>query len=127
MRRIVVDMQNNLFLDAIAAALRSFDSDFEVIKSESPEKTAELCAFSGANGLIMEVTSYDLWQLDERMKIRADVRKTTPACKIMLVVDENTERKLADRVRLAKKDGLIDYFIYSSVSSSYLAAAVDAL
>ena len=30
MRRIVVDMQNALFTDAIAAALRNFDSDFEV-------------------------------------------------------------------------------------------------
>ena len=43
MRRIVVDMQNALFTDAIAAALRNFDSDFEVFESELPQKTAELC------------------------------------------------------------------------------------
>ena len=30
MRRVVVDMQNALFADAIATALRNFDSGFEV-------------------------------------------------------------------------------------------------
>ena len=46
---------------------------------------------------------------------------------LLLVVDENTEKKLADRVRQAKKDGLVDNFIYGSVSSSYLSAVIDAL
>lgn len=43
MRRVVVDMQNALFADAIATALRNFALDFEVFPSESPDKTAE-CA-----------------------------------------------------------------------------------
>ena len=38
MRRVVIDMQNTLFADAVAEALRRFDSDFEPIMSESPEK-----------------------------------------------------------------------------------------
>ena len=46
---------------------------------------------------------------------------------IVLVVDENTEKKLADKVRQAKKDGLVDNFIYGSVSSTYLSAVIDAL
>ena len=45
----------------------------------------------------------------------------------VLVVDENTERKLADKVRQAKKDGLIDNFIYGSVSATYLSAVIDTL
>ena len=57
MRRIVVDMQNALFTDAIAAALRNFDSDFEVFESELPQKTAELCGDVRADVLIAEVTS----------------------------------------------------------------------
>ena len=63
----------------------------------------------------------------ERMKIRAELKKTNPDCKIVLVVDENTEKKLADKVRQAKKDGLVDNFIYGSVSSTYLSAVIDAL
>ena len=112
MRRVVVDMQNALFADAIATALRNFDSDFEVYQSESPAKTTDMCVFTEANILIMEVTAYTPWKLEERMKIRAELKKTNPDCKIVLVVDENTEKKLADKVRQAKKDGLIDSFIY---------------
>ena len=127
MRRVVVDMQNALFSDAIATALQKFDSDFEVYQSESPAKTTDMCAFTEANILIMEVTAYTSWKLEGRMKIRNEVKAQSPSCKIVLVVDENTEKKLADKVRQAKKDGLIDSFIYGSVSSTYLSAVIDAL
>ena len=127
MRRVVVDMQNALFADAIATALRKFDSDFEVYQSESPAKTTDMCVFTEANILIMEVTAYTSWKLEGRMEIRNEVKAQSPGCKIVLVVDENTEKKLADKVRQAKKDGLIDSFIYGSVSSTYLSAVIDAL
>ena len=105
MRRVVVDMQNALFTDAIATALRDFDSDFEVYQSESPAKTTDMCVFMEANILIMEVTSYTPWKLEERMKIRDEVKIQSPGCKIVL----------------------IDSFIYGSVSSTYLSAVIDAL
>lgn len=127
MRRVVVDMQNTLFADAIATALRNFDSDFEVHQSESPAKTTDMCVFTEANVLIMEVTAYTPWKLEERLKIRGEVKTQNPDYKIVLVVDENTEKKLADKVRKAKKDGLIDNFIYGSVSSTYLSAVIDTL
>ena len=127
MRRVVVDMQNALFADAIATALRNFDPSFEVHQSESPAKTTDMCVFTEANILIMEVTAYTPWKLEERMKIRDEVKAQNPGCRIVLVVDENTEKKLADKVRQAKKDGLIDNFIYGSVSSTYLSAVIDAL
>ena len=47
--------------------------------------------------------------------------------RVALVVDEVCEPQLADQVRRAKKDGLIDGFFYSSVSSDYLSAMIDAL
>ena len=127
MRKVVVDMQNALFADAIATALRNFDSDFEVFPSESPDKTTDMCADTQANVLIMEVTAYTPWKIEERMKIRDEVKAQKQDCKIVLVVDENTEKKLADKVRQAKKDGLIDNFLYGSVSSAYLSAVIDAL
>lgn len=127
MRRVVVDMQNALFADAISSALKNFDSDFSVYQSEAPEQTTEMCFDIQANVLIMEVTAYTPWRLEERMKIRDEVKAQLPNCKIVLVVDENTEKKLADKVRQAKKDGLVDNFIYGSVSSTYLSAIIDAL
>lgn len=127
MRRVVIDMQNTLFADAVAEALRRFDFDFDPVMSESPDKTLVLCNAVLANILIMEVSAYAPWKLEERMKIRDELRKINPNCKIVLVVDENTEKKLADRVRQAKKDGLVDNFIYGSISSTYLSAVIDAL
>ena len=127
MRRVVIDMQNTLFADAVAEALRRFDSEFDPVMSESPDKTLALCNAVLANILIMEVSAYAPWKLEERMKIRDELRKINPNCKIVLVVDENTEKKLADRVRQAKKDGLVDNFVYGSISSTYLSAVIDAL
>ena len=127
MRRVVIDMQNILFADAVAEALRRFDFDFDPVMSEGPDKTLALCNAILANILIMEVTAYVPWKLEERMKICDELKKTNPNCKTVLVVDENTEKKLADRVRQAKKDGLVDNFIYGSISSSYLSAVIDAL
>lgn len=123
----MIDMQNILFADAIAEALRRFDSDFDPVMSDRPDKTLLLCDNVLANVLIMEVTAYTPRRLEERMKIRDELRKCNPDCKIVLVVDENIEKKLADRVRQAKKDGLVDNFIYGSISSSYLSAVIDAL
>ena len=127
MRRVVVDMQNALFADAIAKALRDFDSDFDVCCSESPEKTLDMCDYTLAQILIMEVTGYTPWKFEERMKLREAVKLRDPNCKIVLVVDENTEKNAADKVRQSKKDGLIDNFIYSSVSAAYLSAVIDTL
>ena len=127
MRRVVVDMQSALFADAIVNTLRDFDADFEVYKSEHPAKTVELCADAQANILIMEVTAYAPWRFAERMALREEMRRGLPHCKLVLMVDETTERRLADQVRRAKKDGLIDSFLYSSVSAAYLAALIDTL
>lgn len=127
MRRIVVDMQNFLFADAIAQTLRSADSDFDVRKSESPDKTVELCSICEPYALLMEVTGYTPWKLEERLKIRDELKQIHPHCKIVLIVDENAEKKLAPRVLQAKKDGLIDNFIFSSVSAAYLSAVIDTL
>ena len=61
------------------------------------------------------------------MKIRETVKQQNPECKIVLIVDENTEKEAARKVKQAKKEGLIDQFIYGSISASYLADIVDSL
>ena len=120
-------MKNYLFADAVAQALKNADSDFEVHRAEGPEKTAELCSLCEPYALLMEVTGYSPWKLEERLLIRDEVKKKNAYCKVVLIVDENSEKKLARRVTQAKKDGLIDNFIYGSVSATYLSAVVDAL
>ncbi len=127
MGSVVVDMQSALLADAIATALKRFDSDFHARQSESQEKTGKLCTYAQADILLMEVTTYALWSLDEWMKLRNEVKTQNSNCKVVLVVDENTEQKLADGVRQAKGDGRIERFIYGSVSETYLSAVIDTL
>ena len=127
MKRIVLDMQCAMFANAISQALERSDPDFNVLRAEAPEKTAALCRSSLAYALNMEVTGYPPWRLEERLRLRNEVKRQRPDCKILLLVDENADRALAFRVLQAKKDGRIDNFIYATVSPTYLAAVLDTL
>lgn len=102
MRRIVIDMQNVLFADAVAEALRNFDSDLEPVMSESPDKTLSLCDAVLANVLIMEVTVYTSWTLEERLKIRNALKRVQPDCKIVLLGSWNFSRYSSKISRLIK-------------------------
>lgn len=126
MRRVVIDMQA-LFAAAVEDALRRSGLGFEAVKSKSPGQTLPLCREEAADILLMDVTAYPPRTLEERLRLRDALKKMSPRCKIALMVDENTDNRLADQVRLAKKDGLIEGFIYGSVSPAYLAAVLDAL
>mgnify|MGYP004522597247 FL=1 len=120
MRKIVVDMQNFLFADSVATAFRRSDYDIDVIRTESPKDTLELCQVYQPYVLMMEVTSYTPWKLSERLKLRDKVKAVCPGCKIALIVDSNTEKQAAKDIRDAKKNGLIDQFFYGSMTAEYL-------
>jgi len=127
MRRIAINMQNSLFCNAIADTLRRSGNELEPYTLDSPDKVVDECKWIAPYALLMEVTGYTPWLLAERMKIRDAVRELNPECKIVLIVDENAEKAIAKQVKQAKKDGLIDQFIYGSISASYLADIVDSL
>lgn len=127
MRRIVINMQNSLFCNAIADTLRNSENGFDTYTVELPEKVVDECKWLCPYALLMEVTGYTPWKLAERMKIRDEVKTVYPDCKLVLIVDENAEKDVAKLVKQAKKDGLIDQFIYGSISATYLADIVDSL
>ncbi|MCF0122750.1 MAG: hypothetical protein HUJ67_01410 [Ruminiclostridium sp.] len=126
MARIIVNMQNYVQSEAIELALKS-GGDFHVCPVESPKQVAEACKLFAANIVLMEVTGYTPWKFDERMKIRDEIREKDPRVKIILLVDEKAEKQAAEQVKQAKRDGLIDQFIYGSTSASYLVALLDTL
>ena len=120
MQKIVVDMQNYLFADSVAAAFKNSDYDIDVVRAESPMNTVELCRLYKPFVLIMEVTGYTPWLLCERLKIRDKVKTVCPECKMALIVDSNSEKQAARDIRDAKKNGLIDQFFYGSMTAEYL-------
>jgi len=127
MRRIVLDMQGGLFAEAVMQALTASEPDYVVYRSPRPEETVALCRACRANVLVMEVIRQGVWKLDRRLRIRDDVKALGWDCKTLLLVDEKADKMLAADVRQAVKDGLVDNFIYASVSPTYLAGVIDTL
>ena len=84
MKKIVVDMQNFLFGDSIAAAFKNSNYDIDVVRAETPRDTVELCRVYKPFALLMEVTAYTPWLLRERLKLRDVVKAACPGCKIAL-------------------------------------------
>lgn len=126
-RRVVINMQNKLFGQAISDTLRRSDLELEPYVVDSPDRVIEECRWIRPCVLLMEVTSYTPWKLCERLSLREVIKTTHPECKIALIVDEVADKETARQVKLAKKDGLIDQFIYGSISPSYLADIIDSL
>lgn len=126
MQRVIISMQNYVLGEAVEQVLTN-GGDFHVTVAETPEQAAKLCVGLAASALLMEVTGYTPCRLEERLRIRGQVKRQNPRCKIVLLVDENAEKEAAEQVRQAKKDGLIDQFIYGSTSASYLVAVMDTL
>ena len=127
MRRIVINMQHSLFSNAIADTLRRSGNELEPYIVASPDKVVDDCKWIIPYAVLMEVTGYSPWKMEERLKIRDAVKGKSPECKVVLIVDENAERAVAKQIKQAKKDGIIDQFIYGSISASYLADIVDSL
>ena len=126
MRYIIIHMKNYLFSDAVSQALQNDgQKDILVTNVYTQEELEQYIGF--ASILLLEVTQYPSYTVAERLKLRDRVKAVNPDCKIVFVVDENSEPEVAGQVRQAKKDGLIDQFIYGSISASYLVALVDTL
>ena len=126
-RRVVINMQNSLFCNAISETLKNSGNEFDTYTVASPDEVVEECKWITPYALLMEVTGYIPWRLGERIKIRDEIKAQQPDCKIVLIVDENAEKEIAQKVKEAKKEGIIDQFIYGSISASYLADIVDCL
>lgn len=127
MRRIVINMQNLLFCNAIADTISRSGNELEPYTVASPDKVVDDCKWITPYAVLMEVMGCSPWKLEERLEIRDAVKEKNPECKIVLIVDENAEKAIAKKIKQAKKDGIIDQFIYGSISASYLADIVDSL
>lgn len=126
MQRVVVHMQNYVFSEAIERALRS-DGDFIVAVVEKSGDVVSQSRMLAANALLMEVTGLPPFTIEDRLRIRDDIKAVIPNCKTVLLVDENSDNRLAEQVKQAKRDGIIDQFIYGSTSANFLVALMDTL
>lgn len=128
MKKIVVSIQNGLLAEAITRMLGESGAfwPFRVQVDESNNIVND-CEALSADILLMEVPYAGEASVATRIEEGKKVKERVPGCKIALLCDENAAPDIAREVTNAKKNGLIDTFFYSSVTSSYLSAALDAL
>lgn len=128
MRKIVVSMQNGLLAESISRMLEE-SSEFLIYRSVVGRRNSLVmdCVMYGAEIVLMEVSPGHGLSLQTRLEETKQIKSANPGCKIVLLCDENTSPDLARGVALAKKDGHVDAFFYSSVTGSYMVTALAAL
>lgn len=119
MKTVLTGICNGLMAGSIRHILETV-GDFCVLPMNEPGTDA-------ADIVLLEVAPNSGFTVDERLTEVRAIRSTNPGCRILLLCDENSTPELARKVAIAKKDGLIDDFVYSSVSESYLTAMLHAL
>ena len=83
---------------------------------EKPQDVTKNCSLLAPDVLLMEVAGYTPWKLSERMEIRNKVKEQNPDCKIVLVVDENTEEEIAEQVKQESRT-IKTIFSYTNLSA----------
>ena len=101
--------------------------DCQVVISESPDSTAEWCKTHRPDVLLMEGKMFSPWMFSERMAFRDKVKRSTENCRIVLFVDDESNKNLSEEVQQAKREGLIDAFLFDSVSENYFASVIDSV
>ena len=127
MKKIVLSICNSLMEMSISHCLTK-SGGFQIASIRPGcKEIARECADVSADVLLMEATFNIGATLDDCLKEAKRLRSLRPECKTILLCDENSAPEVARRIALAKKDGLIDDFVYSSVSESYLTAMLYAI
>ena len=124
MKTVLTGICNGLMEASIHHILRG-SKDFSV--TELKNCADDAVCWTDADIALLEVACNPGFTVDERLCQVRRLREWNPKCRILLICDENSTPELARKVAIAKKDGRIDDFLYSSVSESYLTAMLYAM
>lgn len=128
MKKIVVGITNGLLAEAITVMLRNH-GEFQPyrVKSGTHSAVTRECILVHADVVLLEVTRVEGSSVSTGIQETQKVRNKLPNCKVVFLCDENSTPDIARDIQNAKKNGYIDGFFFTSVSTSYLLAALDAL
>lgn len=127
MRRLLINMQSNLFATAITNAIKASSLEFDCYISKDAKEIKETMAWFSPSIILLEVTTISPYSIDERIDLINSLKKNTPELKVVFVVDEYVSKELTTKVKECKKKAIIDQFVYGSVTSSFLVDLLDSL
>lgn len=128
MRKIVVSIRNGLLAEAIINLLKQ-SGEFLPIRAVNNGKSrlVSTCVTCMADIVLMETSHAPDNILEKCLDEVQQIRHLLPDCKAVLLCDENTSPQVAEDLIVAKRQGKIDAFYYSSITGKYLIAALYAL
>ena len=91
----------------------------------SAAQAPQMCR--GAYAFIAGVTGAPPSTARERTALCGEIRAAAPGCKLLWLIEQPENHALIGPVTQAKRDGVIDQFLYTGVSPNYLAAVLDTL
>ena len=97
------------------------------VTPEVSTNTFDKSALLDADILLMEISYLPGATMEGRLKEIKQLRKNEPECKIVAFCDDTAAPELAHKVTQLKKDRLIDGFLYTSVTASYLMSTLASL
>ena len=125
MKKVLVSIINELLATAVIRALKACGEFF-------PYQMAQKNSLHGtevmdADILLLEIAYLPGTTLETRLTEIKQIRKNKPECKIVVFCDDTAAPELAYKVTQLKKDRLIDAFLYTSVTASYLMSTLMSL
>ena len=126
MRNIILDVNDQLLAQAIKKSLIEYSMDFQVHLLKKNEDIMDIYHKKTIHAIVMEVLTFEPYKLNQRLIEAKRIKESFPNSKVVLLTDES-EGQLVNHVKQAKIDGLVDNFVFSSVTPAYLAAIMDTL
>jgi len=124
-RKIVVSIRNGLLSEAVIRTLSNC-GEFLTYPA-SPDTRISIpaqCQAINADILLMEVSYTRGTTAETRMEEIRQLHRGNPGCKVVLLCDDQTAPDIASKVTQLRKDRLIDGFLFTSVSESYLQSSL---
>ena len=127
-KKVLVSIKNELLSTAVIRALQDC-GEFLPYQMASGFSTnpSDLSRSVDADILLMEISYLPGATMEGRLKEIRQLRKHEPDCKIVAFCDDTAAPNLAYQVTQLKKDRLIDGFLYTSVTASYLMSTLASL
>ena len=125
---IVLSIQNRLLSEAICSSLKK-TGDFRPteLPFAKPSDTVKNALPLHPDIILMETSKAPGGTLEDRLATAGELRTKLPSCRIVLICDERANPEIARGVMMARQDGRIDHFFYTSVTSEYLVDSLTSL
>ncbi len=127
MKKVVIHVQNELFLASLRLAIASNDKDLEVSIKSVVESCVAACRSEKADIFIAEVRDRSPLTIAEWFVRIEEIKESLPNCKIIFIADEENNPKSAAEVQKAYKEKKIDMFFFSKSGLDYLVDVVSTI